>query len=1009
MKRGVQMNKRVLFLLFVLGCFLCCSQKAYAGTYDNAYTFYSKFCETSDVPAIYNSDDGYIYFGSKGVTSGTNIKYKTVGYTITISVGSKKDKVEVKLGGAYIKDVSEVKKSGYTYVLRRVKYSRLITLFGGNSNITWNEIYCKNNVFEFDAIMTVEEGGKILCGNISESNDYRTISGENNAYMFRTAAGIKAARKWANPSDLDSFFDKTVVFSAKTYIDIRNQKISGNNVFYNNDIYYVKPNSTIYMSVESFFYDSDAAISKFHPNYNLYSVTGWGDNQKYYTLQKRSGGNNPYSGLIADGTTDKKPLTLYDTEMSGTTVYSDCSYAFSSMIRCRFNVPDGERIYIKNEGRVYYNYQYPDSLSYKNNLCDKSNNDGSLSLISDGKAPEADIPKSLSAISACYIPITVYDYDSGIKSVEIYRNDGKLVSNKYFENRVTEYSSVQDFYIVIESGCKYYFRVTDNVGNVYISNYLEFTAPKAHIVNATLSGSINGYNSKKLSAQVYGGNSEIAALLIMSEEDANPSGERIVFVNQSVMDKTMESGLYSYNYSLNPMNYLNNFPDGIYDIEVISGGKYVSSDPVILRLKKDVTPPVISINNTIDESKWHKTDLSLNYSANDNFSGISSSSVMSNYQIFSGDTKIDNTGMMLDGIYVIDTEGINNVVLSVSDGAGNISYKSFQYMLDKTMPEITLGGAFAGLDEKNDVWINKDKLKSPIYMYDSLSGMETNTTKSKYKAYRTYNGETRELLYSKPYNIKLNDSKNVTLYMSDEWINNVTSGSYEYMVRGTDISGNLSSSSLFINLDADNPYVDSSYQGGWDSKELKGYLTIYDTHSGISSIEVYCDGHISDSYYGVNQNSKKIYVDKSELKFKNPILYIKIMDVAGNVYNHILAVDNEYILLEADIKRIDNIVQPIFLAGENGILRIRFNGNADFIKVYYPESLVALNNKLNIEYDVKDRDSFIVSRGFNIPAKAKNGSYQVVVKAIKGDKEYTVYPEFEVYGCVTEKFRTRIR
>ena len=1000
------MSKRILLLLF-LCCVFCSSKKVYAGTYDNAYTFYNKWCEKSDVPAIYNSNDGYIYFGSKGVTSGTNVKYKTVGYSITLSVGAKKDKVEVKLGGTYIKDVSEIKKNGYTYVLRRVKYSRLLTLFGGNKNITWNEIYCKNNTYEFDAIMTVEEGGNSLCGKVSESSDYRTISGKNNAYLFRTVAGIKAARKWANPSDLDSFFDKTVVFPAKNYIDIRNQKITGNNVFFDSDIYYVKPNSTIYMSVESFFYDSDAAVMKFHPNYNIYSVTGWGDNQKYYTMQKRSGGNIPYSGLIADGTSDAKPITLIDTDINGTTVYTDCPFAFSSTIRCRFNVPDCNRIYIKNEGRVYYNYEYPDSLNNKNNLCDVSNNDGSICVQSDGKAPDADVPKNLSAISASYIPITAYDYDSGIKSVGIYRDDGKLISNKTFEKRVTEYNSDKDLYIVIESGYRYYVKITDNVGNIYNSSYIEFTSPKAHTVNALLSGGINGYNHKKLSAQVYGGNSEIAAFLILSEEDENPLGERVVFVNQSVMNGTMESGLYSYSYSLNPMNYLNNCPDGIYNIEIISGGKYVSSDPVELTYKKDVTSPEVTIHKTIDESKWHRSDLKFSYTANDNLSGIASASVMSNNQIYTGETTVNESGMTLSGVNTIDTEGVNNVVISVSDNAGNLSYKSFQYMLDKTIPEITFSGAFAGLDEENNVWLSKEKLKNPIYMYDSLSGMTTNI--SEYKAFMSKNGAIRELAYSKPYKIKRTDSKNVTLYLSDEWINDSESGSYDFIVRGADVAGMETSSHLYINVDAESPYADSDYQGGWDSKQLNGYVTIYDSHSGISSIEVYCNGQVSDSYYGVNQKSKKIYINHSELKYKNPVLYIKITDNAGNIYDHILAVDKDYILLEADIKRIDNVVQPIFMAGENGILRIRFYGSADYIKVFYPESLTEHNNKLNIEYDVKNRDSFIVSRGFNIPVKAKNGPYRVVVKAVKGDKEYNVYPEFEVYGCVTEKFRTRIR
>lgn len=107
-------------------------------------------------------------------------------------------------------------------------------------------------------------------------------------------------------------------------------------------VYYVKSGADINIAFESYFNDMDAAVKMFHPNYNIYGVTGWGDNQKYYTMQRRSGSNAPYSGIIKDGTTSEKPLTLKETRYENTTSYSDCNYAFTSMAAFGFNVP-GQR------------------------------------------------------------------------------------------------------------------------------------------------------------------------------------------------------------------------------------------------------------------------------------------------------------------------------------------------------------------------------------------------------------------------------------------------------------------------------------------------------------------------------------------------------------------------------------------------------------------------------------------------------------------------------------------
>ena len=145
-----------------------------------------------------------------------------------------------------------------------------------------------------------------------------------------------------------------------------------------------------------------------------------------------------------------------------------------------------------------------------------------------------------------------------------------------------------------------------------------------------------------------------------------------------------------------------------------------------------------------------------------------------------------------------------------------------------------------------------------------------------------------------------------------------------------------------------------------------------------------------------------------EYEESKPDITIKITDVAGNVYDYPL-IKGEKIKLSASVSRIDNKEQPVFNAGENASLTIEYSGDADTIKVFFPEELLKYNPELNREYDVSDRKWIKIITGFIIPLKTDNGHYKVKVAAYKGDKEYAVYPPFEVYGCITSRFRTRIR
>ncbi len=1000
------MGKRILIICILMFVVFGTSPNIQAGTFDNAYSYYNKYGDEQDSPARYREADGYIYFCSRGLTASNSTRYRTVGYTITINVGGKTDRIEVMLGGTYVKEVSEVKKGSYTYVLRRAKLSKLLTLFNGNSSITWNEIYRNKNIYTFDAIMTVVEDDVQLCGKIKESNDGRTISAANNSYLFRTAAGIKAARKWKRPEDLDSFFKKSIMFPTNNYIATRNIYATGVNVYSADGVYYVKRGADVNIAFESYFNDMDAANRAFHPNYNIYGVTGWGDDQKYYTAQKGGGSSLAYSGIIKDGTTSDKPLILRGTDYNLTSTYSDCNYAFTSMAMYRFNVPDGNIIYIKPEGRVYYNYTYPEALGDTDYMCDKSRDDGMISMVSDGKGPDVYIPEYISSVGASYVPVSVYDNGSGVKSVAVYRSDGVIISELNYTGRNTMIRSEKDFYIKPEKGYDYYIRATDNVGNVSHSGKLTFLIPTAHIVNSVITGDHNGFNASDITTDVYGGNSEIASLVIMSEDNANPSNQRIVFALKDVMSRTLPHGLYNYRYSLNPMEIIKDMPDGYYGIDVISGGMYVASEPVYLGLKKDTTKPVIKVNTSFNDSKWYRNNLNLGIAAKDNYSGIYAVGVKVNREEISGVTSYNSVTATIDGKYVIDDEGVNIISIGADDVAGNHSYIVRFYRLDRTPPSIICADAFTGLNIPNNKWIGKEAMHGNIYACDELSGLNDI---SKIRLYEVKNGVKREVDFDIPLTMKCSDSNNGILNFTDAFIDTLESSHRHYIFQLSDAAGNVRNSDLYLNLDFDVPYADITCDDGWNKAELKGNVCISDDDSGVYSIEVYRDGSLVDSYYNVNSKKCTIYVDQSEYRGHSPVIYIKMTDYAGNVSDYALATDKNDILLNADIIRIDGRSEAVFRAGERGILRIRYSGDADVIRAFFPENMSSVDPSLYREFDVSGRKSLQFSTGFVIPIGTAEGPYHVTVKAYKGEQEYTVYPAFEVYGSITEQFRTRLR
>ncbi len=143
------------------------------------------------------------------------------------------------------------------------------------------------------------------------------------------------------------------------------------------------------------------------------------------------------------------------------------------------------------------------------------------------------------------------------------------------------------------------------------------------------------------------------------------------------------------------------------------------------------------------------------------------------------------------------------------------------------------------------------------------------------------------------------------------------------------------------------------------------------------------------------------------------IIYISAEDNVGNKCEYSFGATE--FALHTDVERILEPHEPVFQSGESGILRISTWGYADKVEVEFPDELTALNPELNICIDYTDLPGYRHDEAlqFMIPLYTpENRSYEITVRAYKGDKMLEEHPRISVVGVegtVLDDFRTRLR
>lgn len=119
--------------------------------------------------------------------------------------------------------------------------------------------------------------------------------------------------------------------------------------------------------------------------------------------------------------------------------------------------------------------------------------------------------------------------------------------------------------------------------------------------------------------------------------------------------------------------------------------------------------------------------------------------------------------------------------------------------------------------------------------------------------------------------------------------------------------------------------------------------------------------------------------------------------------------------LHSDIIRILEPHDPVFQCGESGILTVTTWGYAERVEVEFPQELLALDPDLNRTFVYAGTPAYrhVEEIQFMIPLYTpENTSYEITVRAYKGDRQMEDHPSLSVIGVsgtVLDDVRTRLR
>lgn len=199
--------------------------------------------------------------------------------------------------------------------------------------------------------------------------------------------------------------------------------------------------------------------------------------------------------------------------------------------------------------------------------------------------------------------------------------------------------------------------------------------------------------------------------------------------------------------------------------------------------------------------------------------------------------------------------------------------------------------------------------------------------------------------------------------------------------------------------------------------EITLNLSADDALSGVASFYVKIenkDNHLEKTFYPGNDGKIHINITKKNAMFSGNF---KVMCFAQDHVGNICDVEHEVteFSLETEVKRVLEPHEPLFKAGESGILTFTTWGYAERVEVEFPKELMGDSTGICSIFDYTDNPELMKQEQiqFMIPLDMpRNQRYQIIVRAYKKDQHLEEYPSIsviEVEGSVLDELRTRLR
>ncbi len=160
--------------------------------------------------------NGSVYFATKAkpASSSTSTRYRTVGYTVTVTDGTHTMEIEIdSRGGSYYSAVTpeDVKYAdGFFYNLHAISYNNIRNLcankYGAGSGAVQG-VFSKSMIsIRIDAIMAVVQNGS-LKGDVIGENGSGSITTSGTVYRLKDASQLAGLKSWGFSGNFESYYN----------------------------------------------------------------------------------------------------------------------------------------------------------------------------------------------------------------------------------------------------------------------------------------------------------------------------------------------------------------------------------------------------------------------------------------------------------------------------------------------------------------------------------------------------------------------------------------------------------------------------------------------------------------------------------------------------------------------------------------------------------------------------------------------------------------------------------